>query len=369
MEVRLPPNIPVGCEWSAMAIPGYPSTPHSYPEGSRSTTIPARSSHSPVLKYSVPCHGPRSTRSFLKPISCLLEGSSYCKSSGSRGSKGHTWHAGDHQMQGFVSTSTMMVPYHFLPYKNKPSCSGHSRHSRLGDRRIGRIVPRDRKREGSLYQGHADIRPSHISEDHLVVRSSSGACSDYDGDVYPLDSALHSSHAEDVRSTWSAAHARVGMTVVLNLESTERRGDESGDASHGLYSPPKEIFPLEPSRLTSSFAADTSTELEDGCPGQAAVVEEDVSDVRSSSPVNDGPTDPPSYGDQVVRKLRRDGRCPPAVPSEASRRSCCRSAGCTRHPRYAKPGEKAEFCSVHKLDGYVDVKVSTLLTLLDAIIA
>ncbi|CAM9632255.1 unnamed protein product [Pylaiella littoralis] len=41
---------------------------------------------------------------------------------------------------------------------------------------------------------------------------------------------------------------------------------------------------------------------------------------------------------------------------KGSRRNRCLMLGCSKPPRYALPGQKAEYCTLHKMDNYVDVK-------------
>lgn len=45
------------------------------------------------------------------------------------------------------------------------------------------------------------------------------------------------------------------------------------------------------------------------------------------------------------------------VTTEGVRRNRCLRPGCVKPPRYALPGQKAEYCSQHKMENYVDVKV------------
>lgn len=42
---------------------------------------------------------------------------------------------------------------------------------------------------------------------------------------------------------------------------------------------------------------------------------------------------------------------------DSRRRNRCLGPGCNKSPRYALPGQKAEYCSQHKMENYVDVKV------------
>ena len=61
---------------------------------------------------------------------------------------------------------------------------------------------------------------------------------------------------------------------------------------------------------------------------------------------------PPAFQTNIVgEKSSQQG----AV--DGRRRNRCLEPGCSKSPRYALPGQKAEYCSQHKMENYVDVKV------------
>lgn len=51
------------------------------------------------------------------------------------------------------------------------------------------------------------------------------------------------------------------------------------------------------------------------------------------------------------------GEKSPQAAVDSRRRNRCLGPGCNKSPRYALPGQKAEYCSQHKMENYVDVKV------------